>query len=145
MGRDIDSNDRPEFSPDRSRPNLEERSVTTTAPLSRDRRPIPERGYTYQISPSELETMREIGRFRTVAIDDLGRNLYHGNTVQMREDLRFLRDQGLVQLRTARTRGKGGKLPVVVLTKVGKDIAAREGHDRYGQELYAGFVKPGEV
>jgi hypothetical protein len=69
--------------------------------------------------------MREIGRFRTVAIDDLGRNLYHGNTAQMREDLRFLRDRGLVQLRTARTRGQGGKLPVVVLTKVGKNIAAR--------------------
>ena len=120
MGRDIGSNDRPEFNPGRSLPDREAHLAKSAPSLSRDRRSIPDRGYTYQISPAELETMREIGRFRTVAIDDLGRNLYQGNTGQMREDLRFLRDQGLVQLRTARTRGKGGKLAVVVLTKVGK-------------------------
>src|SRR6185369_6406343 len=103
MGRDIDSSDRREFNPDRPCPDREERPATAAPALSRDARLISERGYTYQISPAELETMHEIGRFRTVAIEDLGRTLYHGNTAQMRADLASLRDQGLVQLRTART------------------------------------------
>lgn len=145
MGRDIDSSDRHELNPDRPYPGREERPATAAPALSRDLRPISERGYTFQISPAQLETMYEIGRFRTVAIEDLGRNLYNGNTAQMRRDLGFLRDQGLVQLRTARTRGKGGKLPVVVLTKSGKNIAARECHGSSGQALYAGFVKAREV
>jgi hypothetical protein len=145
MGRDIISNDRSEFTPDRSRSDSEERSTTTAPHLSRNRHSISERGYTYQISPAQLESMREIGRFRTVAIDDLGRHLYHDKTSQMRDDLHFLRDQGLVQLRTARTGGKGGKLPVVVLTKAGKDIASRETRESSAQQFYAGFVKPGEV
>jgi hypothetical protein len=89
--------------------------------------------------------MRDIGRFRTVAIDDLATNLYAGREAAMREDLRELREQGLVQMRTAWTRGHRQKLPVVVLTKLGKEVVTWQCRNGAGQRIYAGFVKPAEV
>jgi len=145
MGRDIAPDERIELQTERSSTDRKEPDRETKDPPSRTPRAIQERGYTYQISPADLETMREIGRFRTVAIEDLRRTLYQGDAGQIREDLRSLRDQGLVQLKAARTRSGRGKLPVVVLTKIGRTIVARERADNSGQKLYAGFVKPGEV
>jgi hypothetical protein len=145
MGRDIEPDVRNDLPAGRSHPDRQDQDRESTEPLSRTPRPVQDRGYTYQISPAEIEAMREIGRFRTVAIEDLCRHFYRADQGQMREELRSLRDQGLVQLRTARMRAGRGKLPVVVLTKTGKAIVARERAESSGQRLYAGFVKPNEV
>jgi hypothetical protein len=142
MNRDIDPIGREDLGPARVR---DDRGRPEPPPeLSRERRTIQERGYTYQVSPTELETMRDIGRFRAIAVGDLARHRYPGNAAQFRDDLRSLRDQGLVQRRTAWT-GANDKLSVLVLTKQGKAIVERERPDTSGQKVYAGFVKPAEV
>lgn len=146
MGRDIDSLDRnnaerASFSrtPGRSAAHEEDRE------LSRDRELIAGRTYAYRVSPAEMETLAQIGRFRTVAVDDLARFRYRGHNTEMREDLDFLASQGLVQKRTAWTGSKSGKLAVVVLTLRGKLILEREAKSHDGQRIYTGFVKPSEV
>lgn len=103
------------------------------------------RGSIYRMSPAELETMYDIGRFRTVAIADLVRHRYQGETATMQKDLRALRAQGLVQIRTVWNGPRSKELPVVVLTKLGKEMLQRHGSPHAGQALYARFVKPNEV
>lgn len=99
----------------------------------------------YRLSPAELESMRDIGRFRTVEIADLARHRYDGKDAAMHEDLRSLRAQGLVQLRSVWSGPKSNKLAIAVLTKLGKEIVERYGSNTAGQSTYAGFVKPAEV
>lgn len=130
----------------RSGPSVEVR--TPEASVSRERRTIELRGYRYQISPAELETLREVGRFRTIAVDDLVRFRYRGQTADLREDFGSLRAQGLLQHRTVWANGrerKGEKLTVVVLTKTGKAVLESLLSQSSAQKIFAGFVKPGEV
>ncbi|HEX2453129.1 MAG TPA: hypothetical protein VHI99_05480 [Vicinamibacterales bacterium] len=111
---------------------------------ARERELVIGRGCLWRISPAERQTMFEVGRFRTVAVEDLLRHRYHGNGADLREDLRSLQAQGLVQRRTAWIGGRRGKLDVLVLTRRGKEFL--EGRDlASAQALYSGFVKPSEV
>ena len=148
--RDIDDLDRTPLDQGAAQQTAERRqqSPRETEPraeLSREPQAITGRTYAYCLSPAELETMREIGRFRTVAIDDLARICYGGNADQMRQDLPALADQGLIQCRTACTRTNREKLAVVVLTARGKEVLERHFSQGSSQQLYAGFVKPAEV
>src|SRR5690349_2984532 len=111
--------------------------------LSREARPIQERGYRYEISPDQLQTLRDIGRFRTVALADLVQYRYAARADSFRADLRALTDQGLLQKRIGWV-GTDRKLPVAVLTKRGQAIVQRLSTET-GQRYHAGFVKPGEV
>jgi len=113
--------------------------------LSPESRAIRGRTYAYCVSPADLETMRDIGRFRTVAIEDLARIRYAGDPERMRQDLRALADQGLIQCRTAWTRANRERLVVVVLTRRGKEALEREFGNASSQKIFAGFVKPAEV
>ncbi len=144
MARDIDSPNRSDERTGGERtlepPRPEERR---SAP-SRDPEPRTGRGYAYFLSPAELETMQEIGRFRTLATQDLAAGPYKGSASEMQEDLRSLINQGLVERRALWTES-GQKLTLIVLTKRGKEILEREGKVQPGQQLYAGFVKPAEV
>jgi hypothetical protein len=97
-----------------------------------------------RISPAERDTLAEIGRFRTVALDDLARYKYGGHRAEMMQDLRSLRAQGLLQRRTIWTGGCRSRLTVLVLTRRGKEIVARNGAVS-DQRVYSGFVKPAEV
>ena len=114
-------------------------------PRSRAHLAIRDRGYVYRLSPAELETMHDIGEFRTVAIEDLARRRYRDQATLMQQDLRLLRAQRLVELRTVWTGPASKELRVVVLTKLGKAILERHGQNTKEQALYAGFVKPAEV
>jgi hypothetical protein len=127
------------------KPRPEGRSHEFPHPGSRERKTVELRGYRYQISTAELAALREIGRFRTVRVDDLARHFYPGRTREMQEDLQSLRDQGLLQQRTACTSGKGENIHVVVLTKPGKAIAESRGPIGSSQQMYSGFVKPAEA
>src|SRR5215472_5209848 len=133
MGRDIESTDRrdasrsqaptrPERTPEPSEPRLEPRTVQ-------------ERGYRYDISPAQAETLRDIGRFRTIAARDLATYRYPDQPNQMRQDLQGLRAQGLLQKRTAWT-GLNEKIDVLVLTKRGKAVLDHHYADRSGQQFY---------
>jgi hypothetical protein len=108
------------------------------------RRPEPARLRTYEVSASEGATLYDIGRFRTVAEEDLSRQRYGRNNRQMRQDLRSLAEQGLVQRRTVLLNRNKGKLAVVVLTRAGKKYLERE-RPAGDQQVYSGFVKPAEV
>ena len=103
------------------------------------------RGHMYRVSQQELETMHDVGRFRTIAIDDLARHNYRGKTAALQEHLRSLRAQGLVQARTLWNGPKSERLRVVVLTKLGKELLRLRRQGDPSQALYAGLVKPAEV
>jgi len=103
-----------------------------------------ERHERYSITDRERETLVDIGRFRTVAVEDLANHRYGGKGSELSQDLRGLVAQGLVQRRTALVAQGRHKLTVVVLTKAGKR-AAEAGRLNPEQAVYAGFVKPGEV
>jgi len=146
MSRDVDS--RHDYGPDRhdpGRPDPVLRAPEEPRELSRERELVRGRGYTCHISPDELETLREVGRFRTVAVDDLARYRYCGDSGRMRQDLHTLEVQNLLKHRTISTGGQGEKLAVVVLTKSGQAVVENEGHLLRAQQVYAGFVKPAEV
>lgn len=146
MARDIDPTERnPLDRPDVERPVEPPRDPAPREAPSRERELLAGHHYAYQVSPAELETMYDIGCFRTVAIQDLAGQRYQGRVGEMREDLRLLADQGLLQTRTIWTDRNKSKLAVVVLTKRGTELLAREFKDRAAQQLYAGFVKPREV
>ena len=146
MNRDIDSPDRTTV--DRSGIEPGAAREPEAPPLSRERGTIEVRGYRYRVSPMEVDAMRDIGSFRTIALDDLVRYRYRGQTGEMRDDLGSLRAQGLVQQRTVWTRSKnakGEKFSVVVLTKTGKEFLERGRPQGAAQKFFSGFVKPAEV
>jgi hypothetical protein len=148
MSRDIDSQDRLPF--DQTPLRAAERAPAPE--LSREPEVVRDGGYVYSLSPAQVDTMRDVGRFRTVAVDDLRRHRYAGKPEPLKEDLRSLREQGLVQLRTVWNGPRSHKFTVVVLTKLGKNIVERHGGSRTGltslpdqQAVYSGLVKPAEV
>jgi DNA-binding MarR family transcriptional regulator len=145
MARDIDPSERnPTERPGTERNIEPPRDVAPRQAPSRERQLLAGRHYAYHVSRAELETMYDIGRFRTIAVEDLARQRYNGNTGQLRQDLRSLADQGLIQRRTIWTDANRERLDVIVLTKQGRQILERE-PGQTGQALYAGFVKPAEV
>ncbi len=143
MDRDPDRGDSPVPA---SRP-LERQPVSRerceTPQPSREHGLVRVRGSLYRVSAAELETMRDIGRFRTVALEDLARFRYQGVARLVREDLRAMAAQGLVQTRNLANGPRVKALPVAVLTKLGKELLEAEPHG--SQRVFAGFVKPKEV
>lgn len=138
-----------------SGPEEKTRESSVRAAVPGIEKPLPQRGReeindrdrTYRLRRSDLETLGEIGKFRTVAEDDLGRFRYQGDTRKMEYDLRSLAEEGLVQRRTLQL-SASEKLRVVVLTKQGKRLLEGNGMPKdgpVGQHFYAGFVKPAEV
>ena len=122
---------------ERSTPGPEKIRATT----SREDR-APDR--SFNLTPDEQRTLNEIGRFRTVTVEDLRRYRYADNAAQMSNDLRSLRAQGLIQQHIVWGRKNAAKLTVLVLTRRGKMLATQQatGSD---QRLYSGFVKRAEV
>lgn len=143
MDREIDPVERQE--PDRPGAEPNQKPSLRDQLDSRERRPLVNRSYAYCLSDAELETMKDIGRFRTIAVDDLAQHRYQGNRDEMRQDLRSLQDQGLIQRRTIWTGRQGDRLTVFVLSKRGKALLEREPRQPMDQRIYAGFVKPAEV
>jgi hypothetical protein len=132
-------------------PALPGRELERPVP-SREQELFQLRGSFYRLSESDLDTMRDIGRFRTVALEDLARYRYVKREKVFKDALRALLSQGLVQTRAAWA-GPGVKpLEVAVLTKLGKELLEQRtplrdsGHEsKTRQALYSGFVKPNEV
>lgn len=149
MHRELDSDAR-ETAPDRgvvreSPAWRDARERLEKPPGGRERQPVQHRGRTYQISDVQRQTMRAIGRFRTVAAEDLARVGYRNDPAALQRDLRSLVAQGLVQRRTAWIGGSQKKLTVLVLSRAGKDALERESPEGSQQVFYSGFVKPAEV
>lgn len=138
-------------SPQRPR---EPRQRTVSHEPSVERRPrrndLPHQMIGVSLREEERKVLEEVGRFRVVTTHDLAETVYGNSHSQMKRDLSFLREKGLVQVDAvnARRDGRGGKverIEVVTLTKAGRDTARQTSGLPQNQRLYAGLVKPREV
>jgi len=103
-----------------------------------------DRGLTYFLRSSEMEAMGDIGRFRTVDVQDLARFGYRGDQAHMRQDLENLRAQGLMEEKTVfHAHNTARKL--VTLTAEGHRMVRKASGLKEEQRLYHGFVKPREL
>lgn len=103
-----------------------------------------DRGRTYSLRNSEMEAMIDIGRFRTVDVQDLARFAYQGNQDHAKQDLENLRGQELVEEKTVFRAHKSAR-KMVTLTEQGYRIVGRASGLPQGQRIYHGFVKPREL
>lgn len=88
--------------------------------------------------------MADIGRFRAVDVQDLGRFAYQGDEARLKYDLENLRSQGLIEEKSVfRTHKPTRKM--VALTPHGHRVVRKESGLPRGQRLYHGFVKPREL
>ncbi len=135
---------------ERARPNIlpPERSQQIQARRAERAR---ERG---MLSPRQHAVMRDVGRFRTIMVNDLVRIQHGGNWDAWQRDVKPLVRQGLAEVRSVviTTHAKNERpvtrsVSVIVLTKQGRDLLKRIDPDlrNRGQALYAGFVKPREI
>jgi hypothetical protein len=92
VDRDIEARETSKRDQEQSRAGTDRMEMRRAEPpLSREHEVVRFRGHSYYLlSPAERETMREIGRFRTVAVEDLSRYRYSGKSQVMRQDLRSL-------------------------------------------------------
>jgi len=102
------------------------------------------RGSEYRLRESEVDTLQDIGRFRVVDEVDLQRFGYADDSTRIREDVRSLREQGLVERRRIAV-GDGDYIGVLALTNQGRDVAGTLDSADSKQRYYDGFVKPTEI
>jgi hypothetical protein len=116
--------------------------------MQRDR--IPPQTIGVQIRPEEKKLLLEVGRFRVVRVEDLDWTIYDGKSRLLENDLKYLREKGLVQtrhinLRRDQKRRTIERVEVVTLTRPGRDLLIRQGEMHPDQMVYADLVKPREV
>jgi hypothetical protein len=114
------------------------------------RNDLPHQMIGVSLREEERKVLSEVGCFRVISTRDLAETIYGNSHSQMKRDLSFLREKGLVQVDAvnARRDGRGGKverIEVVTLTKAGRDAARQTSGLPQDQRLYAGLVKPREV
>ena len=98
----------------------------------------------YFLRESELRTLIEVGTFRAVAAQDLGRIGYDGDADRMEREIRRLRQQLLLTEKVVRV-DRNKTVRLVALTKQGARLARNSGVVPEGQAIYHGFVKPREA
>jgi hypothetical protein len=107
------------------------------------------RDFRTGLNDEQKAMLAEVGRFRTVNAEDIIQHKYDGRETAFKQDLRNLRNLGLVDQRTVKHGRSGRQFTVLVLTRRGRKQAERvQAGDHAGggpQEFYAGFVKPNEV
>jgi hypothetical protein len=94
----------------------------------------------YLLRDSELHSMKEIGKFRVVAAQDLARFAYGGDCARMEADMRRLKNESLVSEKSLEISRKQ-TLRVVVLTKAGRRLLQRTNQLPEDQAIYHGLVK----
>jgi len=116
------------------------------------RRPARTAGNTVglELRPEEKQLLREAGRFRIVRTADLRETLYNGKGRPLENDLKYLRDKGLVETQHINLRRDGRRrtierVEVVTLTRDGRSLLIKQGDLSKDQKVYAGLVKPREA
>lgn len=112
-------------------------------PQSDRREPLEFRGREYRLRASETRVLATVGAFRVVPAADLVAGRATPDNVK--EDLRRLTEQGLLECRTLPINREPTR--VVVLTRTGKALldAHRESAGGRDQQYHAGLVKPREL
>jgi hypothetical protein len=114
----------------------DERNDSPRAHYVRDR--------AYLLRDSEMNSLKEIGKFRMIPVSDLAKFAYGGNRERMEKDIRALARQSLVKDRTLEISQKK-TLRVVTLTKAGHRLLKNANQVPDDQPIYHGLVKPREV
>jgi hypothetical protein len=117
-------------------PTRDERSDSPRAYYVRDR--------AYLLRNSEVHSLKEIGKFRVIAVSDLAKYAYGGNREQMDKEIRHLAQQSLLTDKTVEISQKK-TLRVVALTKAGHRLVKNTNQVPDDQPIYHGLVKPREV
>jgi hypothetical protein len=102
------------------------------------------RDRAYRLRESEMQSLKEIGRFRVIPVSDLAKYAYGGNRERMEKDIRGLARQSLLTDKTVEISQKK-TLRVVTLTKAGHRLVKRTNQLPDNQPIYHGLVKPREV
>jgi hypothetical protein len=126
-----------------------ERSEVREQQLHRDERSDSPRAYylrdrAYLLRDSEVQSLREIGKFRVIRVSDLAKYLYAGNRERTDKDFRRLIQQSLIVDRTIEISQKK-TLRIVTLTKTGRRLLKNTNQLPDDQPIYHGLVKPREV
>ena len=114
----------------------DERSDSPRAYYVRDR--------AYLLRDSELHSLKEVGKFRVIAVADLAKYAYAGDRNRMEKDIRHLGHQGLLTCKRIEISQKKS-LRVVTLTKTGHGLLTRSNQLPDDQAVYHGLLKPREV
>jgi hypothetical protein len=114
----------------------DERSDSPRAYHVRDR--------AYPLRDSQMNSLKEIGKFRVIPMSDLADFAYGGNRERMEKEIRVLARQSLLSDRTFEIPRKK-TLRVVTLTKAGYRLLKNANQVPDGQPIYHGFVKPREL
>jgi hypothetical protein len=129
----------------RSRPGRDKSPDRLPDPRTNGRVEIRASGRRYELTARERDTLREIGRFRTIATDDLLKYRYGGKAAALRKELVHLQQEGLLQRRSISVGKNRDTLVIVALTREGAEIARQDDKLPEQQAVYSGFVKPAEV
>jgi hypothetical protein len=133
----------PQIGPGRDQEAPLERQATPNDPRDSSRAYCV-RDRVYLLRDSQVASLRDIGRFRVVAVSDLSAYRYGGDRARVERDLRSLAKVALIKDRTievSRTR----MLRVVTLTKTGQRLLSRSNLQSDSQPVYHGLKKPREV
>ncbi len=132
-----------------SRRGAEARAVSVpldrlTLRPGRERQPILHRDRTYSLRDSDVRTLATVGTFRVVRAAEV--QAMHSSRDAWTGDLRHLREQGLVEVKTVTINREPAA--VAVLTRQGKsllDAHQDRSNGRPSQAYHAGLVKPREL
>src|SRR5258706_7542501 len=132
-----------------SRGGAEARAVSVpldrlTLRPGRERQPILHRDRTYSLRDSDVRTLATVGTFRVVRAAEV--QAMHSSRDAWTGDLRHLREQGLVEVKTVTINREPAA--VAVLTRQGKsllDAHQDRSNGRPSQAYHAGLVKPREL
>ena len=91
-----------------------------------------------------MHSLKEIGKFRVIAVPDLAKFAYGGNRERTDKDIRRLAQQSLVTDKTMEISQKK-TLRVVTLTKAGHRLLKNTNQLPDDQPIYHGLRKPREV
>jgi hypothetical protein len=114
----------------------DERSDSPRAYYVRDR--------AYLLRDSEMNSLKQIGKFRVIPVSDLAKFSYGGNRERMEKDVRALARQSLLRDKTLEISQKK-TLRVVTLTKAGHRLVKNTNQVPDDQPIYHGLLKPREV
>jgi hypothetical protein len=113
--------------------------------LSRSRRKVYEiRGRTYRLRSSEIGAMVEVGKFRSIATEDLAEFFYNTGKAQMKREVENLFRKGLLQMKSIPHEETGSR-QLLALTKAGHRLVTEYGIAGKDQVIYHGFTKPREA
>jgi hypothetical protein len=130
----------------RSREQIDgDRGHGLTLPEGRDREAVRDQGRTYHLRGSEVELLERAAQYRVTFTEDLKQDA--GDATRFKDDLRSLKEQGLIAERTMTRLRESAVADVVSVMAAGKALLDRHRDPEHnsGQMYYSGWVKPGEV